>query len=216
VTACLRAEDGRALATRADRWLGPLTADDEAVLARAAPPVLDVGCGPGRHVLALAERGVLALGIDITPAALDLARRRGAPVLARSVFDRVPGAGRWSSALLLDGNLGIGGHPEALLERVTSLLAPNGTVLVEVEPPSQFPVAVASSGSCGAGRQSRRRRAPPAAERVRFDIGGIEGPWFAWTAVGADELSAPATAAGLLVDDVWQGGDRWFGALRRA
>lgn len=190
--AVLRSPDGTALQARAHRWFGPLTAEDDAVLRRAVGPVLDVGCGPGRHVLALAERGVIALGIDITPAALDFARRRGAPVLARSVFDRIPGAGRWSSALLLDGNLGIGGDPAMLLERVASLLAPGGTVLVELEPP-----------------EATRR-----AEVVRFDIDGIEGPWFAWTPVAADELSAPAAAAGLLVEDVWPGGDRWFGSLR--
>jgi SAM-dependent methyltransferase len=193
MTACLRAADGRALPTRAQRWLEPRTVEDDAVLARATAPVLDVGCGPGRHVLALAERGIVALGIDITPAALDLARRRGAPVLARSVFERVPGAGRWSSALLLDGNLGIGGHPAVLLERVASLLTTDGAVLVELEPPGT----------------------PPAAERVRLDIGDVPGPWFAWTAVAADEVSAPAAAAGLSVEDVWRVGDRWFGSLRR-
>lgn len=192
MTAVLRSHDGIALPTRAHRWFEPLTAEDDAVLSRAVGPVLDVGCGPGRHVLALAERGVIALGIDITPAALVFARRRGAPVLARSVFDRVPGAGRWSSALLLDGNLGIGGRPEKLLERVASLLAPGGTVLVELEPPG------------------RTRRA----EVVRFDIDRVEGPWFLWTAVAADEVSAPAGAAGMLVEDIWPGGDRWFGSLR--
>jgi len=193
VTACLRTTDGQPLPTRAHHWVETLTAEDDAVLARAVPPVLDVGCGPGRHVLSLAERGVVALGIDITPAALDLARHRGAPVLARSVFERVPGAGRWASALLLDGNLGIGGHPAVLLERVASLLEPTGTVLVELEPP----------------------RTTKDAAVVRFDIGGVAGPWFAWTAVGADGLAAPAAAAGLVVEDVWPAGDRWFGCLRR-
>ena len=193
MTACLRTADGRALPMRGDCWLAPLTPEDESVLARARPPVLDVGCGPGRHVLALAERGVLALGIDITPAALDLARRRGAPVLARSVFDRVPAAGRWASALLLDGNVGIGGVPRTLLERVAVLLAPGGVVLVELAPPGTTPHA----------------------EIVRFDLGGKDGPWFAWTAVGADELAAPAAAAGLLVEELWAVGGRWFGALRR-
>jgi SAM-dependent methyltransferase len=193
VTVCLRDTDGRALATPAHHWVGALNAEDDSVLARVAPPVLDVGCGPGRHVLALAERGVVALGIDITPAALDLARQRGAPVLARSVFERVPGAGRWASALLLDGNLGIGGHPAALLERVAALLAPGGTVLVELGPVGD--------------------RAD--AEVVRFDIEGVEGPWFAWTAVGPDDLYTHATAAGLQVEDVWSAGGRTFGSLRR-
>ncbi len=194
MTAVLRACDGTELPERAHRWVEPLSVEDDAVLARVVGPVLDVGCGPGRHVLALAERGVVALGIDITPAAVDLARRRGAPVLARSVFDRVPGAGRWSSALLLDGNLGIGGHPPVLLERVASFLTAGGAVLVELEPPGTSPTA----------------------GLVRLDIDGVEGPSFAWTAVAPDELPGAAAAAGLAVEDVWPVGHRWFGALRRA
>jgi len=193
MTACLRAEDGTALPERAHRWLGPLTIADHDVLARAESPVLDVGCGPGRHVLALAERGVVALGIDITPAALDLARRRGAPVLGRSVFEHVPGAGRWATVLLLDGNLGIGGDPAALLARAVALLRPGGVLLVELEP----------------------TRTSPHARLVRFDIDGGESPWFAWMPVGAADLPALAAATGVRIDDVWHTCGRCFGSLRR-
>lgn len=35
--------------------------------------VLDVGCGPGRHALALAERGIEVLGIDISQCFVELA-----------------------------------------------------------------------------------------------------------------------------------------------
>ena len=41
--------------------------------------------------------------------------RLGGPALRRSVFDPLPGEGRWGTALLLDGNIGIGGDPRALL-----------------------------------------------------------------------------------------------------
>src|SRR5680860_1287544 len=54
------------------------------------PAVLDVGCGPGRHVLACAERGMIALGLDAA-AAIEIALARGAPVLQRSIFASVPG-----------------------------------------------------------------------------------------------------------------------------
>ena len=74
-----RRPDGTAMALALHRWLGPLTAADEAVLDRTRGPVLDVGCGPGRHVLALARRGRLALGVDVAPAAVRVARLRGAP-----------------------------------------------------------------------------------------------------------------------------------------
>ena len=95
----LRTRDGRS--RRGDRWLGVVTPTDRRVLEAATPPVLDVGCGPGRHCEAIAARGDVVLGIDITPCAIEVARMRGATVLHRSVFDRIPGVGRWSTVLLL-------------------------------------------------------------------------------------------------------------------
>ena len=38
--------------------------------------VLDVGCGPGRHAFALAERGIEVHGIDISKTFVDIASRR--------------------------------------------------------------------------------------------------------------------------------------------
>jgi magnesium protoporphyrin O-methyltransferase len=38
--------------------------------------VLDIGCGPGRYAVALAERGAEVLGVDLSPAMLALARER--------------------------------------------------------------------------------------------------------------------------------------------
>jgi SAM-dependent methyltransferase len=177
----------------ATRFLaGPTEADDE-VLARVHGPVLDIGCGPGRHVAALAERGTIALGIDITPAALLLARRRGASVLERSVFARVPGAGRWATALLLDGNLGIGADPTALLQRVFELLRAGGEIVVETGPTG----SVAASGD------------------VQFEVGGVAGPWFAWSVVDGDDLPAIAAGVGCGIVDSWRRGSRAFAVLRR-
>ena len=42
------------------------------------PPVLDAGCGTGEHTLLVAERGLDVLGIDISPAAVRLARAKAA------------------------------------------------------------------------------------------------------------------------------------------
>ena len=108
---------------------------DKSILDRCEGPTLDIGSGPGRLTVALAERGIPALGIDITPYAVDLARSSGALVMLRDVFDRVPGTGRWTTVLLADGNIGIGGDPAALLRRVAELLAPQGRAIVELEPP---------------------------------------------------------------------------------
>jgi hypothetical protein len=62
------------------------------------------------------------LGVDVSPAAVARAKGAGGAVLRRSVFDRLPAEGRWGTALLADGNIGIGGDPHALLRRVRDSL----------------------------------------------------------------------------------------------
>jgi SAM-dependent methyltransferase len=185
------AVDG-ALDAPTERWVSGVTDADRSVLDRAREPVIDIGCGPGRLVIALAERGITTLGIDVTPRAVEHARARGATVMARSVFERVPAAGRWASALLLDGNLGIGGDPIALLTRVAGLVRHDGIVLVELDPP----------GTDGAPKV------------VRLDIGTARGPWFALARVAADELDDLAAATALDVTERWSCDHRWFASLR--
>ena len=188
----LRDDRGRARALPVDVWLGRAGAVDERVLDRARGPVLDVGCGPGRHVHALARRGVLSVGVDVSPVAVALARRAGATVLEASIFDRLPGTGSWNSALLLDGNIGIGGSPDALLRRLAGLLARGGVVLVELDPPGVGVVR----------------------ERVRLEEGARASEWFAWARVGADAVAATAGAAGLCVRARWRDGGRFFAELQ--
>src|ERR1700743_1052639 len=89
-------------------WLRALPGDTS-IVDRCSGPTLDVGSGPGRLTVALAERGIPALGIDVTPQAVRVARESGALTLVRDVFDQVPGTGRWTTVVLADGNIGIGG-----------------------------------------------------------------------------------------------------------
>ena len=188
------AEDGRLLEFDVARWLAPVDAVDATVVDRCAGPVLDVGCGSGRFVHALAERGIAALGLDIADTAVSLTRQLGVPALLRSVFEPAPAEGRWPTVLLMDGNIGIGGDAERLLHRVRRLLAPGGRVIVEV------------SGD-------------PAADEVlslRFSCAGEPiGPSFAWAAVGLDALPRLAVAAGYELGEVWSAGGRTFASLDR-
>ncbi len=189
-----RWDDGAEIELPLERWLGPATSTDERVLATAVGPVLDVGCGPGRHVVALRERGVEALGVDVSAGALRLARARGAAVLGRSVFERVPGRGTWQTALLLDGNIGIGADPVMLLRRLGALLAPCGRVIVELEPPG----AATRTGI------------------VRLAAAGRWSRPFPWARLGVDGVAAVTAAAGLAVHAVGPVEERWFAVLSAA
>jgi len=187
----LRCDDGRVLPVPIERWLGDPTVEEEDLLARALGPVLDVGCGPARHTASLVGRGVPTLGIDVACSAVALARCRGAPVLRRSVFETLPAEGGWATALLLDGSIGIGGAPIALMRRLRELLRGDGLVLAEVERPGVATEPV----------------------RVRLERGGWATSWFPWALVGADRLGSLAGRAGFDVTELWTRSERWFARL---
>ncbi|MFE9727920.1 class I SAM-dependent methyltransferase [Streptomyces sp. NPDC005794] len=179
--------DGWLLPLEVERWCGAPDAADATVLDRCRGPVLDVGCGPGRLVAALAALGIPALGIDVSAAAVDRTVQTGGTALCRSVFDPLPSEGRWGTVLLIDGNIGIGGDPAALLLRIAELIAPDGKLIVEVA-------------------------APEVDERiqVRVDDGrGARGAAFPWARTGAEALRTSTEATG------WTGQERWRTEGRR-
>ncbi|MGK8557514.1 SAM-dependent methyltransferase [Nocardia gipuzkoensis] len=177
----VRAADGSRRALPIRRWLG--TADpadrraDTALTRLCDGPTIDLGCGPGRLVAALLRRGVIALGVDVSPMAVAITRFRGAPALQRDLFGPLPGTGRWSYALLADGNIGIGADPGRLLARIRDLLAGDGVAVVEFDGP-------------GTGMVS---------ERLRLETKTAAGQWFPWARVGIEHAEPLATATGFRV-----------------
>ena len=178
--------------------------EDHEVLGRVEGPVLDVGCGPGRHAAELAERGLEVLGLDVSAAAVACARDRGAPVFHGSVFGPVPRSGEWGTILLLDGNVGIGGRPIGLLSRCAGLLRPGGRVLLETEHPDHEactgPVRI-EMGDGHDGPEKQRRH---------------NSQWFTWATVPASQIEALASATGFEVTEIWRAAGRWFAELRLA
>jgi SAM-dependent methyltransferase len=189
----VKLSDGTEIPLALDRYLGPADATDQRLLRALNGPVLDVGCGPGRHLHALAKRGVFALGVDLSPVAVGLARDGGANAIVGSIFDELPGAGTWRTALLLDGNVGIGGAPARLLRRVGGLLTHNGDVVVELDPPS----------------------VETATLMARLETPNATSGWFNWARVAATDIDQLASAAGFSLRAQEQHSDRWFAWLQK-
>ncbi|MEU6673469.1 methyltransferase domain-containing protein [Streptomyces sp. NPDC046925] len=190
----LRRSDGWLLPLEVERWCASADAADLSALRRCEGSVLDIGCGPGRLVTGAAALGHRVLGIDVSKAAVDHTVRLGGTALLRSVFDALPGEGRWGTALLMDGNVGIGGDPSALLARVTQLLAPEGLLIAETAPMDVD-------------------------ERVEVHVDdgrGAPGKPFPWARLGTPALLRYARPPGWSRVDQWATGGRCFLALRRA
>jgi SAM-dependent methyltransferase len=190
--ACVvRAVGGPASDLPVSSWRSAADADDHALLDHCVGPTLDVGCGPGRLAAALAERGQVVLGIDVVREAVGQTRARGAAALRRDVFGAVPGEGRWQTALLADGNVGIGGNPAALLQRLRRLLLPGGRVVVEVAPPG----------------------VPTRSVLATLECDGVRSRPFRWSVVGVDGIARVAASAGLTLRAHEPHGMRWSAVL---
>lgn len=189
----LRDAEGWCFPLDLERWCARADAGDRAVLRRCQGRVLDIGCGAGRLVEALSRRGHSVLGIDVCPTAVITTVCRGGAALRRSVFEPLPDEGRWGTALLIDGNIGIGGDPHRLLRRIRGLVHGRGLLLVETAP----------------GDVDERRR-------VRIHAGHqAVSAVFPWAAVGTTALIRYAHASGWAATERWTtGGGRHFVALR--
>jgi glycosyltransferase A (GT-A) superfamily protein (DUF2064 family) len=174
------------------RWSGPADAVDLLVVARCEPPVIDLGCGPGRMVQALSESGRPTLGVDMSSVAVEMSMTRGGLALRRRIDERLPAEGRWGTALLMDTNIGLGGDVAALLARCVDLVIPGGLIICEVD------------------------RLPDRHEvhSVVLQAEEVASAPLPWARIGAAALVRVATSLDLLLVEEWSSGDRAFVALR--
>jgi SAM-dependent methyltransferase len=201
----IRHEDGELRLLPAHKWLGVRCRPDEsassgdvfdevfdeAVIQMCTGPTIELGCGPGRLVARLIRRGIPALGIDRSVAAIQLAGRGGAPALLGDVFEPLPGMGLWHTVLLVDGNVGLGGDPRRIVGRAAELLARGGRCVAEFDAEA-------------IGIHARW---------VRLESGREIGPWFRWASVGVDSAAALAAQVGLTLTSVRLIGGRVVASL---
>jgi SAM-dependent methyltransferase len=98
--------------------------------------VLDVGCGPGRHALALARRGIAVVGVDLSPDFVALATTAAASEDLPARFEvgdvrDLASSGEFDAALCLcQGGFGLlGGRDEVpVFGRIVAAVRPGGGI----------------------------------------------------------------------------------------
>ncbi len=99
---------------------------------KLSAPVLDVGCGGGAFVRALIDRGVPAVGLDVSPVAASMARTEGHSTAVRGALPFAPFAPHSFSVVTLFHVLEHVPDPAALLLAIDDLLLPGGKLIVQV------------------------------------------------------------------------------------
>jgi 2-polyprenyl-3-methyl-5-hydroxy-6-metoxy-1,4-benzoquinol methylase len=104
----------------------------EAVLSRKPATVLDIGCGEGWLVRALAEHGVPATGVDVVPALVEEASRAGGDFRVAS-YEQIA-AGELDIAVdVVVANFALIGKEsvEGVIRRIPELLTRGGALIIQ-------------------------------------------------------------------------------------
>lgn len=97
--------------------------------------VLDIGCGAGRVAIELQRRGVAVTGLDTSPGAVAVARRRGLrDTVVTTVDEYARATARYDTFLLLGNNLGLiegADRAPVLLAALASLANPGARIVAQ-------------------------------------------------------------------------------------
>jgi hypothetical protein len=151
--------------------------------------VLDLGCGAGRVALELQERGHEVVGIDLSPLAVEVARRRGAKDVRELPVTKVgPSLGRFDTFVLFGNNFGLMGSRRRapwLLRRLRSIATDRARILAESVNPytTENPVHLAYHER----NQQKGRMAGQL--RIRIRHGRYRTPWFDYLLASPEEMA---------------------------
>jgi SAM-dependent methyltransferase len=190
-----------------DDW----TEEEVDALSSTGKSVLDLGCGPGRHLLGLQESGAFVVGLDTSDLVLGVCRDRGGRNLVRGASRRLPfKAGVFDSAILMSNGLGLsGGTAETLgmLDDLRRILRESGRLIAHTTDPTDE--------ESGLDDEYRLKNVvednPLGLLRIRIRYEDQLGPWFHLMLMTPGEVHTLLPTAGFrLVRSIDWGASRLY------
>jgi SAM-dependent methyltransferase len=178
--------------------------------------VLDIGCGAGRVALHLQERGHDVVGIDLSPLAVQVARRRGVKDARELPVTQVSrDLGSFDTFVMFGNNFGLmGSHRRApwLLRRFRSISNEGARILAE----SVNPYKTDNPAHLAFHERNRKRGRMGGQLRIRIRAGAHATPWFDYLLASPEEMSSLAEGTGWELQRVIDEGEHvYVGVLER-
>jgi SAM-dependent methyltransferase len=187
-------DDGLINGAPADHYLGgpeEWQPHDHRAVELCRGQVLDIGTGAGRVAVELQRRGIAVTGLDTSPGAIEIARRRGLrDTVVTGVDAYAEGAAtRYDTFLLLGNNLGLFESRErapVLLDALARLANPGARIVAQGTDPygTTDPVHVAYH------RHNRERGRIGGQLRLRLRYRLLATEWFDYLNCSPAELEA--------------------------
>jgi SAM-dependent methyltransferase len=164
--------------------------------------VLDVGVGAGRVALELQARGREVIGIDVSPGAVEVARKRGVSDVRRLAFEDVDASlGHFDTVVMYGNNFGLFAS-RAKARRLLRRLRPIADRIVAN---SNDPYGTGDPAHLAYQARNRERGRMSGQLRLRIRYRDLVGPWFDYLIVSPDEMADIVDGTGWQITRLVQG-----------
>jgi SAM-dependent methyltransferase len=178
--------------------------------------VLDVGCGGGRVCLHLQERGQDVVGIDISPGAVEVCRRRGVrDVRLCSIDDVDESLGSFDTIVMLGNNFGLfasAAKAKRLLRRFHRLTSERGRIVAETRDVHRTD----DPAHLEYQKRNRARGRMSGQIRIRVRYRDQATPWFDYLMVSRDELDDLLDGTGWRLGRVLESEDTYIAIIEKS
>ncbi len=188
--------------------------EKDAIVGRKGP-FLDIGCGVARVGDYVRSQGMEYYGIDLSPLAVELCRKRGYEnIFLMSATDITLDSPNFNTVVLYGNNFGLAGTPDGavkMLKQLYRITTEDAVVLAG----SRDPEATDNPVHLSYHAQNRANGRPPGQLRLRNRYQEFVDDWWWLLIAGLDLMNDLANQAGWYLDTVFGETDYHVGILKK-